>query len=56
MLEEELFILKNKKKGVFGGNYIESKFNDLLDDKIINQEIIKFNLNKDIYFRLSKIY
>ena len=48
MLEEELFILKNKKKWIFDGNYIESKFNDLLDDKIINQEIIKFNLNKDI--------
>ena len=48
MLEEELFILKNKKKEIFDANYIESKFNDLLDDKIINQEIIKFNLNKDI--------
>ena len=48
MLEEELFILKNKKKEIFDANYIENKFNDLLDDKIINQEIIKFNLNKDI--------
>ena len=48
MLEEELFILKSKKKEIFDANYIESKFNDLIDDKIINQEIIKFNLNKDI--------
>ena len=48
MLEEELYILKNKKKGNFDGNYIDKKFNILLDDKIINQEIIKFNLNKDI--------
>ena len=48
MLEEELYSLKNKKKGKFDENYIDKKFNILLDDKIINQEIIKFNLNKDI--------
>jgi len=48
MLEEELYtIKKNQKENTFE-NYIEKKFNSLINEQLINQDIIKSNLNKDI--------
>ena len=43
MLEEELFTLKLKKK-----ENIENKFSDLLKEHILNPDVIKSNLKKDI--------
>ena len=43
MLEEELFSLKLKKK-----ENIENKFSDLLKEHILNPDVIKSNLKKDI--------
>ena len=48
MLEEELYTVKNKKSINTYEKYIENKFNVLLNEHIINQDIIKSNLNKDI--------
>ena len=47
MLEEELHAFKAQKK-ISYEKYNENKFNSLLNDQIINQEIIKANLSKDI--------
>ena len=48
MLEEELHTIKTQKKELSYEKYLENKFNSLLNEQIINQEIIKANLNKDI--------
>ena len=51
MLEEELYTLKTlktKKKENTYKNYLDNKFDILLNNQIINQDIIKANLTKDI--------
>ena len=48
MLEEELYTLKIKKKENSYKNYLDNKFDILLTNQIINQDIIKDNLTKDI--------
>ena len=48
MLEEELYTIKKNQKENTCENYIEKKFNSLINDQLINQDIIKSNLNKDI--------
>ena len=47
MLEEELHTIKAQKK-ISYERYIENKYNSLLNEQIINQEIIKANLSQDI--------
>ena len=47
-MEEELYTLKIKKKAINNEKYIENKFSVLLSEPMINPEIIKTNLNKDI--------
>ena len=48
MLEEELYTIKKNQKENTCENYIEKKFNSLINEQLINQDIIKSNLNKDI--------
>ena len=48
MMEEELYTLKIKKKAINNEKYIENKFSVLLSEPMINPEIIKSNLTKDI--------
>ena len=48
MLEEELYTLRTKKKENSYKNYLDNKFDILLTNQIINQDIIKDNLTKDI--------
>ena len=48
MLEEELYTIKKNQKENACENYIEKKFNSLINEQLINQDIIKSNLNKDI--------
>jgi non-canonical poly(A) RNA polymerase PAPD5/7 len=48
MLEEELYTIKKNQKENTCENYIEKKFNFLINEQLINQDIIKSNLNKDI--------
>ena len=48
MLEEELYTIKKNQKENTCENHIEKKFNSLINDQLINQDIIKSNLNKDI--------
>ena len=50
MLEEELYTLKTlktKKKENNYKNYLDNKFDILLNNQIINQDIIKANLTKN---------
>ena len=48
MLEEELYTIKKNQKENTCENYIEKKFNSLINEQLINQDILKSNLNKDI--------
>jgi len=48
MLEEELYTIKKNQKENTCENYIEKKFNSLINEQLINQDKIKSNLNKDI--------